>query len=273
MFKIGEFSKLTQVSIRMLRYYDQVGLLKPAEIDPWTSYRFYTIHQIPVLEKIIYLRDSGFHVAEISAALAEKDDLSLVGRLNAKKEEIEANIRLEQEKLKKLEIAKNGILTGQTQLHYHISMKSIPRYQVLSLRKNIPAYDCEGELWEALAEFVKKNHIQTGSTFSICHDAEYKETDVDVEVCAMVQKPGENIDGFTYRETEPISVVAATMVPGEFSNIAGAYKAFARWLQLNSDYKMANETRQIVHRGPWNEKNPQNYLIELQIPLKKRDET
>ena len=49
MFKIGEFSKLTQVSIRMLRYYDEAGLLKPASTDPWTGYRMYSADQIPTL--------------------------------------------------------------------------------------------------------------------------------------------------------------------------------------------------------------------------------
>ena len=68
MFKIGEFSKLTQVSIRMLRYYDEAGLLKPAEIDSFTGYRFYSTEQIPVLNKIIFLRDLGFNVSEITVA-------------------------------------------------------------------------------------------------------------------------------------------------------------------------------------------------------------
>ena len=54
MFKIGEFSKLTQVSIRMLRYYDEAGLLKPASTDPWTGYRMYSADQIPTLTQIIY---------------------------------------------------------------------------------------------------------------------------------------------------------------------------------------------------------------------------
>ena len=57
MFRIGEFSKLTQVSIRMLRYYDEVGILKPAEVDKWTRHRLYSVEQIPRLNKILYLRD------------------------------------------------------------------------------------------------------------------------------------------------------------------------------------------------------------------------
>ena len=57
MFRIGEFSKLTQVSVRMLRYYDEMELLKPAKVDKWTGHRLYSVEQIPHLNKILYLRD------------------------------------------------------------------------------------------------------------------------------------------------------------------------------------------------------------------------
>ena len=63
MFRIGEFSKLTQVSVRMLRYYDEAGLLKPAEVDRWTGHRLYSVEQIPRLDRIRYLRDSGFLIS------------------------------------------------------------------------------------------------------------------------------------------------------------------------------------------------------------------
>ena len=77
MFRIGEFSKLTQVSVRMLRYYDEAGLLKPAEVDRWTGHRLYSANQIPRLDRIRYLRDSGFQVSEIALAL-EMDDHALL---------------------------------------------------------------------------------------------------------------------------------------------------------------------------------------------------
>ena len=77
MFRIGEFSKLTQVSIRMLRYYDEVGLLKPAKVDEWTGHRLYSVEQMPRLNKILYLRASGFNVSEIALAISLDDSLLL----------------------------------------------------------------------------------------------------------------------------------------------------------------------------------------------------
>lgn len=268
MFRIGEFSKLTQVSIRMLRYYDEVGLLKPKQIDPWTSYRMYSVEQIPVLNKIVYLRDSGFNVAEIAVALNNDSDHFIVEQLDKKYCEIEQLIQIENDKLKKIKLAKRELLDSKNEMHYNVSLKSIPEYQVLSLRRIIPSYYAEGELWQELSSFATQNKITlSNNTFSIYHDKEYKEQNVDVELCVPVKKTGINIGEFIYRIIEPVPIMACTMVYGEFSNIAGAYFAFAEWLQKNSQYHMMGENRQIVHRGPWNESDPNKYLVEIQIPL------
>ncbi len=87
MFKIGDFSKLTKVSIHMLRYYDEAGLFEPAYIDPFTGYRQYAIEQIPLLNKLVFLRDAGFTIAEISAAVTEGDKC-LLERFEIKQQEI-----------------------------------------------------------------------------------------------------------------------------------------------------------------------------------------
>lgn len=267
MFKIGEFSKLTQVSIRMLRYYDEAGLFKPAEIDKWSDHRKYSVAQIPILNRIIFLRDSGFNVSEIARILDQKEE-DFIEQLDLKYSEIEKAIHCEQEKLRKITLAKNELLNGKSDIHYHISIKSIPACEVLSLRRKIPDYYAEGVLWQELSAFAAQHHIPlSDNTFSIYHDTEYKEADVDVELCVPVKKSGNSVGEFLYRSIEPIPMMAYTMVYGDFSNIAGAYLAFAEWLQKNSRYQMAGETRQIVHRGPWNEGNPEKYLIELQIPL------
>lgn len=271
MFRIGEFSKLTQVTIRMLRYYDEMGLLKPAQIDSWTGYRLYTIEQIPVLNKIIYLRDCGFQVAEISAMLGHDDDQFIIKQLQNKQKEIEKAVQLEQEKLQKIALAQQELLAYKNEMHYQVTVKAIPTYQVLTLRRIIPTYYEEGGLWQELSSFAAQNKIDVSNeTFSIYHDQEYKEQNVDVELCVPVKQLGTSTGAFCFRNTEPVPTMAYTMVYGDFSNIAGAYLAFAEWLQKNSQYKMTGSSRQIVHRGPWNESNPQQYLTEIQIPVKKK---
>lgn len=63
MLKIGDFSKLSRVSVRMLRHYDEIGLLKPAKIDPFTDYRYYSEAQLPMICRITSLKDMGFKPA------------------------------------------------------------------------------------------------------------------------------------------------------------------------------------------------------------------
>lgn len=267
MFRIGEFSRLTQVSVRMLRYYDEEGLLEPAEVDSWTGHRLYSTEQIPMLNKILYLRDSGLNVKEIALAL-KLDGQKLLSMLDKKHKEIEEAVRQEQEKLKKIETARCGILYGKGEFHYNISLRNIPACKVLSVRKIVPDYWCEGELWKELSDFAEKNKIAiSGSTFSIYHDTEFKERNVDIELCAPVSTDGNAEPPFSLRTTEAVLNMVCTMVYGDFSNIRSGYLAFAERLEKNSGYKMAAPTRQIVHRGPWNESDPEKYLTEIQIPL------
>lgn len=269
MFKIGEFSKLTQVSIRMLRYYDETGLLKPSKIDKFTSYRFYSAEQILDLNKIIFLRDLGFNVSEISVALDHWNDDFIAEQLDNKRIEIEKMIKIEKDKLNKIELAKKDLYQEKTALNYNVSIKSIPSYQVFSLRRIVKDYYAEGLLWKEMADFAEKHNIPiSNNTFTIYHDTSYKEIDVDIEICAPVSKIGNDICGFTYRNTEPVPIMGCTMVYGPFENISGAYLSFANWLQAHNKYEMTGQSRQIVHRGPWNEENPDKYLTEIQIPLK-----
>lgn len=121
-----------------------------------------------------------------------------------------------------------------------------------------------------MLDFTNKNNIPiSANTFTIYHDTDYREKNVDIEICTPVAKLEKNISNFKYRNTEPVQFMMYTMVYGSFENIADAYLAFANWLQKHSQYKMYGQNRQIVHRGPWNEKNPDKYLTEIQIPLKK----
>src|SRR5262245_4188558 len=69
MFRIGEFARFTRVSVKMLRHYDEVGLFQPAQVDPDTGYRYYTVDQLPRLNRIILLRDLGFGLDQIADVL------------------------------------------------------------------------------------------------------------------------------------------------------------------------------------------------------------
>lgn len=270
MFRIGEFSKITQVSIRMLRYYDETGLLKPAQVEKWSGYRLYSTEQIPTLNKILFLRDVGFNVAEIAGALTQGENVSISEQLKQKHINIKEAIQAEQSKLSKIEQAIKDIQQEQIHIHYNFSIKKIPSYQVISLRKIMPNYFSERELWNEMFTYTNsKNIAESGMPFSIYYDMECKESDVEIGVCIPVTQMGLDQEPFVYFNTEPVPLMACTMVYGEFKNIANVYKSFADWLHDNNQYRMRGPNRQIVHRGEWNEDSSDKYLTEIQIPIEK----
>lgn len=274
MFRIGEFSRLCQVSVRMLRYYDETGLLKPSVIDRVTGYRLYSAEQIEALHKIIFLRDTGFNISEIDAALKNWDNSFIIELLEKKQMEVLETIRAHKKRIQKIEIAINDIKEEKISIHYNVLLKSIPAYKVLSLRRVIPNYFHEGLLWKELTRNIESENIeipQKSLNFAIYHDVEDKDTDVDVEVCVAVNKEYQSSNGFVYREAAEIDNAACIMVNGPFENISAAYKSFVDWLLEHNQYRMTGQNRQICHRGPWNEEDPEKYLIELQIPVEKRE--
>ena len=171
MFRIGEFSKLTQVSVRMLRYYDQEGLLKPEQTDPFTDYRLYSADQIPSLNRILFLRDLGFGVSRIREALEHWDQTFILDLLEQKRLETQDRIRAEQTRLLDIEQAERDLFKNTISVNYNVSIKAVPCCRVLSLRRVMPDYYGEGMLWEEMSLYAGKHGISISDhTFTIYHD-------------------------------------------------------------------------------------------------------
>ncbi len=100
MFSIGEFARHGRISVRMLRHYDAIGLLRPACVDPVSGYRFYQASQLAELNRVIALKDLGFTLQQVQAILAEKVTAAeLRGMLKLRRAEIHAQIEAETARL------------------------------------------------------------------------------------------------------------------------------------------------------------------------------
>jgi len=269
LFKIGDFSKLIRVSVRMLRYYDEVGLFKPAEIDDFTGYRYYSAKQISEINLIVSLRDMGFNVADIAVFIEEKSEEKLEVILKIKSEEIRNSIKAEKIRLEKINSAIKDMKKERVNMSYNVTLKSLPSYKVIALRDTIPAYNAEGTLWARLSEYIMKKNIPCNDiAYATYHDEGYKEGEVVVEVMMGVDKLMEDENGFVFKKTEAVEEAASILVPGDYSNIAGAYSFLANWIEENG-YSMSGNPRQVAIKGPWNERNVDDYLSEIQIPIRK----
>lgn len=271
MFKIGDFSRLTRVSVRMLRHYDEIGLLKPQSIDDFTGYRFYSADQIPRVNRIFVLKEMGFSLSEI-CGLMEKDmdSKQLLSLLQNRKREISSAIKKENEKLLRVETLIRFIDKDDLNMKYEIALKDIPAYKVVSLRDIISAYHAEGKLWEELQAFADKNNLKCSAPcYAIYHDHGYKESDVDVEVTMCVSESIAGTGRIKARELEAVLEMAVVMHQGPFEEMTAAYHAMGVWMEANG-YEMNGPTRAIYHKGPWCEQSPENYLTEIQAPVTKK---
>lgn len=274
MFNIGKFSQLVRVSPRMLRHYEKCGLFFPAEIDKINGYRLYSATQIPLILRIVSLRDMGFSIEEISDILdsfEEKDNMDKV--LNRKFNEIQGKIAEENRKIEMLKGTLHRIEKGNyTTTCENVILKEIPKIQVLSLREVVSDYSYQEQLWERLYSFIGENSmypILEEAAIALYHEMEYKEQDVDIEVAVPVKEMGKSLGSFVFKELEPIDLAATVICNGPYEKILPEGEGLlAKWIEEN-DYEIIGSERAYAMRHPGNEQDPNNYLTEIQIPVKK----
>lgn len=193
---IGQFSRMTRLSARMLRHYDRLGLLRPSDVDPWNGYRYYSEAELGPAAILRRLRDAGVgldDIAQALPALLAQDDATWrpvlarhLGRLEAEAAVIghqrEITLALLDYRQEPTMSTSPATVTTQT----------IPAHVVIALRDVIPAYAEEPRLFErlepALAELLGTGALHRtgdpcGATF---FDDGYVEHDVDVEVWEVV---------------------------------------------------------------------------------------
>ena len=190
MLKIGEFSKLSRVSIRMLRHYDEIGLLRPVHIDPASGYRYYSEDQLMTAGRITALKDMGFGLAAIGQLLSCYDDKVLLEHhLLRRRAELEEDRRQLNDRLHLLDTALLRLRKDET-MKYDVTLKTFPERYAATVRMTIPRYEQEGMLWGILMEETARLGLIPDNPCYCCavfHDREYKETDVEVEVQKTVK--------------------------------------------------------------------------------------
>ena len=269
MLKIGEFSKLCRVSARMLRYYDRCNLLPPAKVDKFTGYRLYSPAQIPVLFRIVQLRDMGFGVEEMAEILPRFGDRSfMMAALERKNREVLAAIAEQQEKLANIATLSGQIAKETQTMVYEVKLEALPAVKVLALREVLKSPEDEPVLWEKLAAFAAENGVECGSGgYSIYHDEEYKESDVDIEVAVPVAAGGKDAGEFRFRELPGIAQAATVRFSGGYEGYGEAMEKLALWVHANG-YEFAGSVRGHGIVLPGEDVHPQDYLTELQLPVK-----
>ena len=280
MLQIGEFSRLSRISVRMLRHYDQVGLLKPAEQDVQTGYRRYAVSQLAEANRITVLRDLGFPIREIGR-LAHADDGELARALDDRARELEEGIGREQRRLADLRRFRQEVEAGGAAISCEVTLVSVPPYQVVALRMELADYDEERRAWERLGALMGERGITPSEPYTeyceFCDEGAGSgssgpagdDTAVMVEVAVATDAHGEDDGPLRFYRSAALPLAASIKVYGPYENIAPVYASFARWLEDHPALRMAGPTREVAHRGPWNACDPQDYLTEFLVPVRK----
>lgn len=272
MLRIGEFSKLSRISIRMLRYYDEIGLLSPEMIDDFTGYRYYSEGQLPIVNRITALKEMGFGlstIAEILRSYTDKDALRQY--LVLKQSEIREQLEKTNRQLLLLETTIKRLGKDEVVMNYSVTLKELPERTVASVRKVIPSYNEEIMLWNTLVEEttpLKMKDADPCYTLAIFHDGEYKETDVDVEVQKDVKGKYPNTENVVFKTVPPIQIASATY-KGSYDQISEVNEAVANWIRDNQ-YEFNGTSFNIYHISPHETQNPDEWVTEVCYPVKKK---
>ena len=191
MLKIGDFSKLAHVTVKTLRYYDELGLLKPVWNDRYSGYRYYSLEQLPRLNRILALKDLGFSLDQIRELLVE--DLP-PGRLralfNQKQAELQRRLLEEHTRLDRVEHRLREIEKEGSLPEYEVTLKSIPELRVAATRA-MARHDELPQAFSQMRLMVQQYVTQAGLRvvgpwMVVYHSPDYRERNLDVEVALVL---------------------------------------------------------------------------------------
>lgn len=262
-YRIGEFSALSKVSEKTLRYYDRAGLLKPAEVDVWNKYRYYTTEQLGSIRTIVRYRDAGLSIEEIRSILR---GCSLDDILRNKKEEL---LKRRREIDESIDLLENMIMC---QKEYNATIKDIPGYIVYSRTGMIPSYAEMGTfVMDAAKLCIEANPgiecIEPGYCFITYADKGYVEKDVRLTYSEAVKTKGKDTDEIKFRTLRPVTALCV-MHKGPWSRLGEAYAFIMDYAEKNG-YVPCEPPREQYIDGCWNKESEDDYLTEIQVPIRK----
>lgn len=258
---ISEFARLGQVSVRMLRHYDAIGLLSPDRIESGSGYRSYSPEQLHVLNRIVALKDLGFTLEQVGRMMHDDLDVGeLRGMLRLRRAELEDQARAVETRLSAVEI-RLRMIEKEDAVSPDYVVKTVPAMRLVARRATVDA-DRLGEDIEPMFDAVggALRHICGSLSTPI---ATYAETEAGMDVVAGYAYAGAAPEG-----TEVIELAEATAVCGvhlgPMARIQESWQDLHRWV-VNNGYTFAGPSREFYVRAESNDQL--DWVVELQQPV------
>jgi len=288
MLKIGEFSRLSQVTIKTLHHYDELGLLKPVHIDPITNYRFYDVKQLPRIHRIMALKEMGLSLEQIGTMLEnEPSTEEMRGMLRMQQAQIQQQVNVAQRQLAIVEFRLRMIEAESNFPELDVVLKRVEPLRALSFfpgphpnrldwKEDVERMArVAGALNKAVAEGVIQHtginiDIFYGETILPIDSPELRERQHEILVGVTEAQKDVTVEGIGSMKIKegPLVEKAATLMIAN-SGPFESYEKFVllrRWTVAHG-YKPAPFVRVVAHRGPIHTLNFKEFIQEAQIPV------
>ena len=264
MHKIGEFSILAKTTIKTLRYYEKERLLIPAFVDT-NGYRYYETEQLLELAKIVSLRQVGLSIIEIREVLKNNNTLKEI--LKARKLVVEDEMNEYRFQLSKI----NYLLEGEN-MNYEVVMKELPECVIYYKEGMIRDFSEVSEFILKSAEECKKTNpdikcIEPDYCYMNYLDGQYKDKDIKIRYAQAVEKEGIPNETIKFEKLKAVDAVCIYH-KGAYSNLGEAYGFIMKYIEENG-YEIIDFPRERYIDGIWNKENVEDWLTEIQVPVKK----
>ncbi|MEV0286409.1 MerR family transcriptional regulator [Kribbella sp. NPDC050820] len=268
MFTIGDFAAFGQVSARMLRHYDAIGLLRPAVVDAATGYRYYTAAQLSRLNRIIALKDLGFSLQQVHEIVDAKPSTEeLRGMLRLRRAQLEDELARSASQLISVEarlrlIEKEGHMPTDDVVLKHIAPTRVA--QLTALAKSYDGEDIAPVIQPLFGQLMDRlgaaGVVPSGSPLAYYEDAE----DDQILVHAAVPVDADTVADVDVHELPELEQAATIVHQGDMYEADRSMQTLARWIEDNG-YRSHGYAREVTLQ--FDPENPANWVHEFQIPV------
>ena len=264
MFRIGDFSKLSRVSVKALRFYDEMGLLKPTYVDRDTGYRYYSAKLLPRLNRILAFKELGLSLGEIGHLM--KGDLP-VDRvrelLHNRRAELARRIERERAQLAEVESWLAQIERAGRVPDYEVMVKHVAPRLVASVRDRLSSYADADDLFDELQSQFKHrgSPLDRGAIWHTCAG---QRRSIDCEAILFLREPVRSAGRAQIYEL-PGASVACVIHQGSDETCERAYVAARSWIKSHG-YAIAGPNRELYWQGDVAQDGDSG-VTEIQYPI------
>lgn len=265
MYSIGEFSRVSGLSIKALRIYHERGILVPHTIDGETGYRYYDAGNIERARIVRLLRGMEFSLTEIVEILDDvSDEADAIAFLEHKKSDILAKIRMQKQVVMSIDMiiarekeAAMALENGE----FEVEERTLDTLLIAGIRFKGKYNDCGevlGRIGRSMGRYI------CGKPMNLYYDSEFKEEDADIESCFPVRK-GAGKDGISVREL-PGGRAVTLIHKGSYDSLHRSYEKIMAYVK-GKGYEVKAPIREVYLKGPGMifKGKPENYLTEIQM--------